>query len=83
MRAEHGLSTKRPRARATASRAPPRPAGGSHARPKLPTTMCGMFSGSTMRPHNGLRQRVQQVSIAKALWAGNMRATAMPSRARY
>jgi hypothetical protein len=28
--------------------------------------------GSTMRPRNGLRQRVQQVSIAKALSAGNM-----------
>ena len=62
MRAEHGLSTERPRARATASRAPPRPAGGSHARPKLPTTMCGMFSGSTMRPHNGLRQSSERVA---------------------
>ena len=83
MRAEHGLSTQWPQPNATASRGPPRPPNRWKARPALPTTICGKFLGSTMRPRNGLRQRVQQVSIAKALSAGNIWATERPPRARY
>jgi hypothetical protein len=82
MRAEHGMSTERLRPRATASRAHPRPAGESHERPELPTSICGMFLDSTMRPRNGLRQRVQRVSIERALSAGTMLATERPPRAR-
>jgi hypothetical protein len=41
-----------------------------------------VFLGSKMRPRNVLRQMGQQVSIANALWAGNMWATERQSRAR-
>ena len=83
MRAEHLWRTERPRPRSTASRAPARPRHGSHAWPVLSMRVCGLFLESKMHPRNGLRQRVQQVSIAKALSAGNIWATERPPRARY
>ena len=82
MRAEHLWNAQRARARASASRAPPRPAGESHARLALPTSVCAMLLDSKMRPHIVLRQAEQQVSIAQALSACDKKATLWPHAAR-
>jgi hypothetical protein len=82
MRAEHLWNAQRARARASASRAPPRPAGESHARLALPTSVCAMLLDSKMRPHIVLRQAEQQVSIAQALSACDKKATVWPHAAR-
>ena len=65
-RAEHLWNTERARTRAPASRAHPRPAGESHARLPLSTSMCAMFLDSKVRPRIVLRQAEHRVSIGQA-----------------
>jgi hypothetical protein len=76
------LNAERARARATASRAHPRPAGESHALVALSTPISAMFLDSKMRPRIVLRQAEHRVSIECALLALDKRATARPPRAR-
>jgi hypothetical protein len=79
MRAEHLWNAERARARATASRAHPRPAGESHPLVALSTPICAMFLDSKMRPRIVLRQAEHRVSIERALY---WRATSGPQRGR-